>query len=168
MTDETVDQMKAALQKAQEDLRRAQSKSQQTINNLKKELESVKSNKAPKPRGHGMTLRNLNLTDSSSREDEEKELNTRSDLEEEETDPAAKKLTLLESQNKKIHRMLAKLPGAPMPVAEESSNAYAQSPFVDGITKALIPKKINVYQPHKLYDGSTDPYNHVAQYKQKM
>ena len=153
--------MKGALLKAQQVLRRAQSESQQTNDTIRKELESVKSNKAPKPRGHGLIPRNLNLTDSSSSEDEEEEHDASSD-EEEEVDPAAKKLALLESHNKKIFRMLAKLPGAPTPVAEESPNGYAQSPFVDEIAKARIPKKINVSQPHKLYDGAADPYDHVA------
>ncbi|XP_057251710.1 uncharacterized protein LOC104896682 [Beta vulgaris subsp. vulgaris] len=77
-------------------------------------------------------------------------------------------MALLESQNRKILRMLTKLPGAPTPVAEESPDGYAQSPFVEEIARARIPKKINVTQPHKLYDGAADPYDHVAQYKQKM
>ena len=74
-------------------------------------------------------------------------------------------MALLESQDRKILHMLPKLPGAPTPVTEEYSNGYAQSPFVEEIAKARIPKKINVTQPHKLYDGAADPYDHVAQYK---
>ena len=71
--------MKAALLKAQEDLFRAQFESQQTIDTLRKELESVKSNKASKPRGHGLIPRNLNLTYSSSSKDKEEEHDARSD-----------------------------------------------------------------------------------------
>ena len=168
MTDDTAEMMKAALLKAQEDLRRTQFETQQTINSLRKELESVKSNKMPRLHGQGLTPRNLNLDDSKASEGEDEGNETRSDEEEEEADPAAKKMALLESQNRKILRMLAKLPGAPTPVAEESPNGYAQSPFVDEIARARIPKKINVSQPHKLYDGAADPYDHVAQYKQKM
>ncbi|XP_048502935.1 uncharacterized protein LOC104896471 [Beta vulgaris subsp. vulgaris] len=168
MADDTAKMMKAALLKAQEDLRRTQSETQQTIDSLRKELESVKSSKTPNPRGQGLTPRNLNLDDSSTSEDEDEGNETRSDEEEEEADPAAKKMAQMESQNKKILRMLAKLPGALTPVAEESPIGYAQSPFVDEIARARIPKKINVSQPHKLYDGAVDPYDHVAQYKQKM
>ncbi|XP_048493794.1 uncharacterized protein LOC125494206 [Beta vulgaris subsp. vulgaris] len=166
MADDTAEMMKAALLKAQEDLRRNQSETQQTIDNLRKELESVKSSKTPNPRGRGMTPRILSLEDSSASEGEDEE--ARSDEEEQDADPSAKKMALLESQNRKILRMLAKLPGAPTPVAEESPDGYAQSPFVDEIARARIPKKINVTQPHKLYDGAADPYDHVAQYKQKM
>ncbi|XP_010696072.2 uncharacterized protein LOC104908640 [Beta vulgaris subsp. vulgaris] len=39
---------------------------------------------------------------------------------------------------------------------------------MEEIARARIPKKINVTQPHKLYDGAADSYDHVAQYKQKM
>ncbi|XP_010678171.1 uncharacterized protein LOC104893736 [Beta vulgaris subsp. vulgaris] len=166
MADDTAEMMKAALLKAQEDLRRNQSESQQTIDSLRKEPESVKSSKTPKSRGHGMTPRNLNLEDSGASEGTDEE--ARSDEEEEEADPAAKKMALQESQNRKILRMLAKLPGARTPMAEESPNGYAQSPFVDEIARARIHKMINVTQPHKLYDGAADPYDHVAQYKQKM
>ncbi|XP_010686488.2 uncharacterized protein LOC104900693 [Beta vulgaris subsp. vulgaris] len=158
--------MKAALKKGQEDFRHSQSESsQQTIENLTKELKYVKSSKAGKPLGRGMTPHNPNLYDSSISEDEE-EVKINSDQEEEETDPAAKKLALLESYNKKILCMRAKLPGAPTPVA--TPNGYAQSPFIDEIAKARIPKKINMSQPHMLNDGSTNPYDYVAQYKRKM
>ncbi|XP_010677039.1 uncharacterized protein LOC104892753 [Beta vulgaris subsp. vulgaris] len=167
MADDSADAMKAALLKAQEDLHRTQSEAQQTIDGLRKELESVKSSKTPKTRARGVIPKVLNLEDSEASEGEDEE--ARSDEEAEEADPAAKKMALLESQNRKILRMLTKLPGAPItPVAEESPDGYAQSPFVEEIARQRIPKKINVTQPHKLYDGAADPYDHVAQYKQKM
>lgn len=166
MADDSAEAMKAALLKAQEDLHRTQSEAQQTIDSLRKELDSVKSNKTPKQRIRNVIPKVLDLEDSEASEGEDGA--ARSDDEADEADPTARKMALLESQNRKILRMLTKLPGAPTPVAEESPDGYAQSPFVEEIARARIPKKINVTQPHKLYDGAADPYDHVAQYKQKM
>ena len=86
MGDEFAEAMKAALLKAQEDLRHTQSETQQTIDSLRKELESVKSSKTPKPRGRGMIPRILSLEDFGASEDEDEE--ARSGEEEEEADPA--------------------------------------------------------------------------------
>ena len=101
---------------AQEDLHRTQSEAQQTIDSLRKELDYVKSSKTPKQRTRNVTPKMLDLEDSEASEGEDGA--ARSDDEADEADPAAKKMALLESQNKKILRMLTKLPGAPTPVAE--------------------------------------------------
>ena len=55
-------------------------------------------------------------------------------------------------------------PGVPKPLEKATPTSYADSPFVDNIALVETPKRFNV-PPMKAYDGSTDPLEHVAQYK---
>ncbi|XP_074300054.1 uncharacterized protein LOC141631256 [Silene latifolia] len=55
----------------------------------------------------------------------------------------------------------------PDPVAEVEANSFADSPFADEIAKIDLPKKFTV-PSMKTYDGTSDPQNHVAIFKQKM
>ena len=48
-----------------------------------------------------------------------------------------------------------------------SDTSYADSPFADNITLVEMPKRF-VVPCTKLYDGKTDPYDHVAQYEQSL
>ncbi|XP_074291522.1 uncharacterized protein LOC141618320 [Silene latifolia] len=50
---------------------------------------------------------------------------------------------------------------------EAAPDSYADSPFKDEIARVDLPKKF-VIPSMKIYDGTTDPQNHVALYKQKM
>ena len=59
--------------------------------------------------------------------------------EEEDSDPSTRRLAKLESENRRMMRMLAKLPGAPVPVAHEAADGYTRSPFVAAIARAKIP-----------------------------
>ncbi|XP_057249302.1 uncharacterized protein LOC104893751 [Beta vulgaris subsp. vulgaris] len=63
--------------------------------------------------------------------------------------------------------MIARIPGVPRPMEKATPNSYADSPFADPIALIEVPKRFSV-PSMKLYDGTTDPNDHVAQYKQRM
>ncbi|XP_074278721.1 uncharacterized protein LOC141602316 [Silene latifolia] len=50
---------------------------------------------------------------------------------------------------------------------EAAPDNYVDSPFVDEIAKVDLPKKL-VLPSMRTYDGTSDPLNHVAFYKQNM
>ena len=55
----------------------------------------------------------------------------------------------------------------PPPIKKSSANYYANSPFTDNIVLVKMPKKFS-FPSLKLYDGTTDPDDYVAQYCQSM
>ncbi|KAI3757912.1 hypothetical protein L6452_05456 [Arctium lappa] len=83
-------------------------------------------------------------------------------------DPVAQRLKLLEEQNERVLSMLAKLPGAAVPVDVEPRTEFQASPFVDEIALVDVPKKYSIPTFSPKYSGVTDPTEHVAQYKQLM
>ncbi|KAI3667940.1 hypothetical protein L6452_43011 [Arctium lappa] len=83
-------------------------------------------------------------------------------------DPVAQRLKLLEEQNERVLSMLAKLPGAAVPVDVEPRTGFQASPFVDEIALVDVPKKYSIPTFNPKYSGVTDPTEHVAQYKQLM
>ncbi|KAJ9566408.1 hypothetical protein OSB04_002374 [Centaurea solstitialis] len=78
------------------------------------------------------------------------------------------RLKMLEEQNKAMLALLAKLPGAAVPVQVEPKTGFQASPYVDEIALMEIPKKYNIPAFTTKYSGITDPVEHVAQYKQLM
>ncbi|XP_074283235.1 uncharacterized protein LOC141607784 [Silene latifolia] len=68
---------------------------------------------------------------------------------------------------KRLNGKFKKIPGVLASLEEAAPDSYVDSPFIDEITKVDLPKKI-VIPSMKIYDGTTDPQNHVALYKQKM
>ncbi|XP_010687261.1 uncharacterized protein LOC104901388 [Beta vulgaris subsp. vulgaris] len=66
-----------------------------------------------------------------------------------------------------LEDMIARIPGVPRPMEKATPNSYADSPFADPIALIEVPKRFSV-PSMKLYDGTTDPNDHVAQYKQRM
>ncbi|KAJ9538340.1 hypothetical protein OSB04_031073 [Centaurea solstitialis] len=78
------------------------------------------------------------------------------------------RLKMLEEQNKAMLALLAKLPGAAVPVEVEPKTGFQASPYVDEIALMEIPKKYNIPAFTTKYLGITDPVEHVAQYKQLM
>ncbi|XP_074297573.1 uncharacterized protein LOC141628313 [Silene latifolia] len=55
----------------------------------------------------------------------------------------------------------------PPPLEKAAPDSYVDSPFVDAISIFAMPKGFN--NPNMtLFDGTTDPFDHVSQYKQKM
>ncbi|XP_074314018.1 uncharacterized protein LOC141649223 [Silene latifolia] len=67
----------------------------------------------------------------------------------------------------KHHEKFEKIPGIPTSIEEANPESYADSAFVDEIAKIDLPKKL-VVQSMWTYDGTADPQNHVAYYKQRM
>ncbi|KAJ9561498.1 hypothetical protein OSB04_006658 [Centaurea solstitialis] len=78
------------------------------------------------------------------------------------------RLKMLEEQNKAMLALLAKLPGAAVPVEVEPKIGFQASPYVDEIALMDIPKEYNIPAFTTKYSGITDPVEHVAQYKQLM
>lgn len=165
----TIEQLSAALasvteqlQQSLEEIERLKESNGKIVENLKKELESVRGKKSDKRKF---------LDDTSSSQgyfNEEPEPSDNSEEEEDDQNQTTKRIATLEAQNRKILNLLTKLPGVPVAVAVEAVDGYAQSPFVDELARIRIPKKVNIPPFTKLYDGSTDPVDHVAQYKQRM
>ncbi|KAI3758462.1 hypothetical protein L6452_06025 [Arctium lappa] len=68
-------------------------------------------------------------------------------------DPVAQRLKLLEEQNERVLSMLAKLPGAAVPVDVEPRAGFQASPFIDEITLVDVPKKYSIptFSPKSLH-----------------
>ncbi|XP_074290388.1 uncharacterized protein LOC141617113 [Silene latifolia] len=60
-----------------------------------------------------------------------------------------------------------RIPGVARPLEKAARYSYADSPFVDDIALVGVPKGC-VPPAMTLYDGTTDPLDHVNHYKQKM
>lgn len=63
--------------------------------------------------------------------------------------------------------MIVKFPDVPHLMEKATPNNYADSPFSDAIAMIEVHKRLSV-PTMKLYDGSTDPSDHVSLYKQRM
>ncbi|XP_074307321.1 uncharacterized protein LOC141642422 [Silene latifolia] len=59
------------------------------------------------------------------------------------------------------------MPEVPASLEEAAPASYVDSPLIDEIAKVYLPKKF-VIPSMQIYDGTTDPQNHVALYKHKM
>ncbi|XP_074314745.1 uncharacterized protein LOC141649981 [Silene latifolia] len=59
------------------------------------------------------------------------------------------------------------IPGVARPLEKVARDSYADSPFVDDIALVGVPKGC-VPPAMTLYDGTTDPLDHINHYKQKM
>ncbi|XP_056695513.1 uncharacterized protein [Spinacia oleracea] len=164
----TLAEMKAAYEKAQAEL--AQERA--SIENLQKELESVKSTKyqsrykpgaKPKKLIFEMTDDSEDLTDGEEPQGEEDEATL---------DPVTKRLNKMENHMKKrcslMMKLMTKLPGAPTPVETEPTDGYAASPFCEAIARVTVPHQLRLPTWTTLYDGTSDPYRHVNFYKQRM
>nr|XP_017245120.1 PREDICTED: uncharacterized protein LOC108216789 [Daucus carota subsp. sativus] len=66
-----------------------------------------------------------------------------------------------------LKEMVQRIPGVPKPLEKATPLSYADSPFCDSIAMVETPKRFAV-PAMKAYDGTTDPQEHVAQYKQRM
>ncbi|XP_048619994.1 uncharacterized protein LOC125590463 [Brassica napus] len=66
-----------------------------------------------------------------------------------------------------IQSMVERLPGVAPPIRKSNPGSYADTPFTDNIALIEMPRKF--YFPNiKMYDGTGDPDDHIAQYKQRM
>ncbi|XP_057771155.1 uncharacterized protein LOC130990957 [Salvia miltiorrhiza] len=66
-----------------------------------------------------------------------------------------------------MEALIQRIPGVPAPIHKSSENCYADSPFVDEIALVEMPVKFN-FPIMQMFDGTTDPTDHIAQYKQRM
>uniref|UniRef100_A0A0D3A8S2 Retrotransposon gag domain-containing protein n=1 Tax=Brassica oleracea var. oleracea TaxID=109376 RepID=A0A0D3A8S2_BRAOL len=66
-----------------------------------------------------------------------------------------------------MQSMVGRLPGVAPPIRRSNPDSYADSPFVKGITSVKMPRKFS-FPNIKMYDGTGDPDDHIAQYKQRM
>ncbi|CAH9114694.1 unnamed protein product [Cuscuta epithymum] len=79
------------------------------------------------------------------------------------TDPFAVIMEELRELREKVNS----IPGVPRALDVATQTCYADSPFGRHITDVEIPRKF-IVPSMKLFDGTADPVEHVAQYKQKM
>lgn len=85
-----------------------------------------------------------------------------------EADAMAQKMAMIEKQNRQMMKLLSQLPGALTPSNVKHRDGYATSTFVEQVANAALPKKLNLLILTPTHDGSTDPMEHVARYKQRM
>ena len=174
MMKETQDQIRAM----REENQKTSEYSKTAIEKMQKEIESVKSytlKRKNRETDDIPAMQNLDSDGSSSVEPDKKErAETIRSGEEIPSRPKGDTLMVnlevasLRKKNKHIMKLLTQLPGAPTPMATEAIDGYSSSPFVDEIANAMIPKKLNIPPWSELYDGTSDPVDHVAQYKQRM
>lgn len=63
--------------------------------------------------------------------------------------------------------MIERIPGVPKPLEKATPTSYADLPFSGDIALVEIPKHFTIHHM-KPNDGSSDLWEHIAQYKQRM
>ncbi|XP_056846187.1 uncharacterized protein LOC130497427 [Raphanus sativus] len=63
--------------------------------------------------------------------------------------------------------MVERLPGAAPPIRRSNQGSYSDTHFVEEIASVEMPRKFS-FPSIKMYEGTGDPDNHIAQYKQHM
>ena len=66
-----------------------------------------------------------------------------------------------------MQSMVEHLVGVGPPIRRSNPDSYADTPFVEGIASVEMPRKFS-FPSIKMYDGTGDPDDHIAQYKQRM
>ncbi|KAL0815695.1 hypothetical protein Bca101_072139 [Brassica carinata] len=66
-----------------------------------------------------------------------------------------------------MQSMVERLTGVAPLIRMSNPDSYADTPFTDEITLIEMPRKFS-FPNIKAYDGTTDPDDHVAQYRQRM
>ena len=66
-----------------------------------------------------------------------------------------------------MQSMVERLPGVAPPIRKSNPVSYVDTPFKDEITLNEMPRKFS-FPSIKAYDGTTDPNDHVALYRQRM
>ena len=61
--------------------------------------------------------------------------------------------------------LIQKIPGVSAPIKKSLPHRYVDSPFVDSIILIEMPRKLS-FPNMKMYNGTTDPTDHIASYKQ--
>ncbi|KAL4562280.1 hypothetical protein LXL04_034479 [Taraxacum kok-saghyz] len=68
---------------------------------------------------------------------------------------------------RQLRQMISSLPGVVQPIPEVSPATHRISRFAAPIAETEIPKRFQT-PSMKLYDGTTDPEEHIAQYRERM
>ena len=66
-----------------------------------------------------------------------------------------------------IEALIQQILGVPTPIKKSAPSCYADSLFVDEIALVEMPQKFS-FPNMKLYNGTSDPDDHIAQYHQRM
>ncbi|PON88390.1 hypothetical protein TorRG33x02_157560 [Trema orientale] len=66
-----------------------------------------------------------------------------------------------------MEALIQRIPGVPAPIKKSATSCYADSPFVDEISLVEMPRKFN-FPNMKMFDGTTDPDDHITQYRQRI
>ncbi|KAF3510461.1 hypothetical protein F2Q69_00006639 [Brassica cretica] len=66
-----------------------------------------------------------------------------------------------------MQSMVERLPGVAPPIRKRNPDSYVDTPFTDEITLIEMPRKFS-FPSIMAYDGTTDPDDHFAQYRQRM
>ena len=66
-----------------------------------------------------------------------------------------------------IEAMIQRIPGVPTPLRKSQPYSYADSSFIDALALVEMPRKFT-FPNMKPYNGTTDPTDHIASYKQRM
>ncbi|XP_074302957.1 uncharacterized protein LOC141637297 [Silene latifolia] len=83
------------------------------------------------------------------------------------SNPLARASNSLEQQYQELRELMYRIPGVARPLEKAPRDGYADSPFVDDIALVGVPKGF-IPPAMTLYDGTTDPLDHINHYKQKM
>ncbi|CAH9113444.1 unnamed protein product [Cuscuta epithymum] len=76
-------------------------------------------------------------------------------------------MSMFMEQMRQMQDKINGLPGVPPHLDRASRTCYAESPFSRHVTNVEIPRKF-VAPAMKMFDGTSDPVEHVAQFKQRM
>ena len=66
-----------------------------------------------------------------------------------------------------MQSMVERLPGVAPPIRKRNLGSYADTPFTNNIALIEMPRKFS-FPNIKMYDGTDNPDDHIAQYKQRM
>ncbi|KAF2556343.1 hypothetical protein F2Q68_00013847 [Brassica cretica] len=66
-----------------------------------------------------------------------------------------------------MQSMVERLPEVAPPIQRSNHDSYADTPFAEEIASIEMPRKFS-FPSIKMYDGTGDPDDHIAQYKQRM
>ena len=122
---------------------------QREINELKRQLRRAQRKQSP------------HNSDISSNDEEDTIYRQRSRT------PPSESFSYEEEHVHKRKRRSPSRRGVGTDVVKKVLNQISKSPFTRGIEKAKLPKRF--HQPtFAMYNGQTDPVEHVSQFKQKM
>ena len=81
--------------------------------------------------------------------------------------PSSVREAELQRRLNEMEYLIRRIPGMLVSINKSFFNSYANSLFTDNIALVEMPQKFS-FSNIKLYDGTTDPDDHIAQYKQRM